>query len=141
MTVQSSIRGPQFGTSGVIDLRFQKEIVQQIEALTKEIAELKAKIVTLEAAVLALEGKTKAGQFIVEWPGGSQFTNTVGVAHKLGVLPTSASVSLGVATDGGIENVVGITNLSATEIQARAFRTTGAPGAGVKTAVFWIVTK
>lgn len=52
MTVQSTIRGPQFGTSGVIDLRFQKETIERLEAIEKEIAKLEAGV-TWEALPLA----------------------------------------------------------------------------------------
>lgn len=40
MTTQSTIRGPQFGTSGVVDLRFERETIERLEALEKRVKEL-----------------------------------------------------------------------------------------------------
>lgn len=104
-------------------------------------AALETKIKELETKLKELEGKTQAGGVVVTWPGGSNFSNTVKIAHGLGAAIASVTTGCGVATDGGIENTVGLLAVTAAEIQLRVYRTTGAPGAGITASVFWIASK
>jgi hypothetical protein len=77
------------------------------------------------------------GNSSLTWPGGTQLSNAVTIAHGLGSSPTSVQITPFLTLAAVFDPVFSVTAVDATNITVQALNAAGVPGAGTSAAFFW----